>query len=89
MSWSVAAVPPPKGKLPATLEGTGSFCVKTAALLRPAAPISQPVSDAVLVTGEDGGVIVYPPSDKLVILAAERGRRAPAPIAEVEPPPAA
>ena len=75
MSWLSAALPPTKRELPATLEGTTSFCVKTAALSRPAAPMTQPVSDAVLVTGADGGVVVYPPSDKLVILATERVKR--------------
>jgi len=29
----------------------------------------------VLITTEDGGVVVYPPSDKLAILAAERAKR--------------
>jgi hypothetical protein len=75
MSWLSVALPLPKGELPATLEGTTSFCVKTAALSRPAAPLKQPLSDAVLVTGADGGVVVYPPSDKLVILASERVKR--------------
>jgi hypothetical protein len=75
MSWLSAAMPPSKRELPATLEGTTTFCVKTAALSRPAAPLKQPLSDAVLVTGADGGVVVYPPSDKLVILASERAKR--------------
>ena len=75
MSWSSAAVPPAKRELPATLEGSSTFCVKTAALSRPAAPVREPVSDAVLVTGADGGVVVYPPSDRLIILATERSKR--------------
>jgi hypothetical protein len=29
----------------------------------------------VLITTPDGGVVVYPPSDKLAILAAERAKR--------------
>jgi hypothetical protein len=29
----------------------------------------------VLITTEDGGVVVYPPSNKLAILAAERAKR--------------
>lgn len=75
MSWSSAAVPPTKRELPATLEGASTFCVKTAALSRPAAPVREPVSDAILITGADGGVVVYPPSDRLVILATERSKR--------------
>jgi hypothetical protein len=75
MSWLSAALPPSKRELPATLEGVNRFCVKTAALSRPAAPMNQPVADAVLVTGADGGVVVYPPSAKLAILASERAKR--------------
>lgn len=75
MSWLSAALPPSKRELPATLEGTTTFCVKTAALSRPAAPMTPPLSDAVLVTGADGGVVIYTPSEKLVILASERIRR--------------
>jgi hypothetical protein len=75
MSWLSAALPPRRGELPANLEGANTFCVKTAALSRPAAPMNQPVADAVLITGADGGVVVYPPSEKLVILASERVRR--------------
>jgi hypothetical protein len=75
MSWLSAALPPGKRELPATLEGATTFCVKTAALSRPAAPMNQPLSDAVLVTGADGGVVIYPPSEKLVILASERVKR--------------
>ncbi len=77
MSWLSAALPPSKRELPATLEGTTTFCVKTAALSRPAAPMNQTVSDAVLITGADGVVVVYPPSDKLVILSTERVKRRP------------
>jgi hypothetical protein len=70
MGSSLAPTPPPGG-LPAALEGVASFRVKTAALSRPAAP--APVhANMVLVTTPDGGVVVYPPSDKLVILAARR-----------------
>lgn len=75
MSWLSTAAPPPRGKLPPTAEGSGSFCVKTAALSRPAAPMQQPAPDVVMLTGEDGGVVVYPPSEKLVILAARRAQR--------------
>jgi hypothetical protein len=75
MSWLSVALPPSKRELPATLEGATTFCVKTAALSRPAAPMAQPVSDAVLITGADGGVVIYPPSDKLAILASERVKR--------------
>jgi hypothetical protein len=30
----------------------------------------------VMITGADGGVVVYPPSEKLIILAAHREQRA-------------
>ena len=69
---STLAPVPPRGGFPATLEGVGSFRVKTAALSRPAGFIHKPNPDMVLVTAPDGGVVVYPPSDKLVILAARR-----------------
>lgn len=74
MASSLAPLPP-VGRHPATLEGVTSFRVKTAAISRPAGFIHKPSPDMVLVTGEDGGVIVYPPSEKLVILAAKRVRK--------------
>lgn len=74
MASSLAPLPP-RGDFPATLEGMTSFRMKTAALHRPAAPMfGDPTM--VLVTGADGGIIVYPPSDKLIILAARRAQRA-------------
>jgi hypothetical protein len=73
MAQSLAPLPPRSGH-PATLEGMTSFRVKTAALSRPAAPMRGD-PDMVLVTTADGGVVVYPPSDKLVILAARRLHR--------------
>lgn len=74
MAQSLAPLPP-RGDHPATLEGMTSFRVKTAALSRPAAPM-KPNPDVVLITAPDGGVVVYPPSKKLVILAARRARPA-------------
>jgi len=68
---SSLAPTPPAGRHPATLEGVTSFRVKTAAISRPAAPMKADPT-MVLVTGADGGVVVYPPSEKLVILAARR-----------------
>lgn len=62
---------PPRGVHPATLEGVASFRMKTAALSRPAAPMKGD-PNMVLITAADGGVVVYPPSEKLVILAARR-----------------
>lgn len=59
---------------PATLEAHALFRVKTAALSQPAAPAKADPT-MVLVTGADGGVVVYQPSDKLIILAAHRPRR--------------
>lgn len=71
MASSLAPTPPPVGRHPATLEGVTSFRVKTAAISRPAAPAKADPT-MVLVTTPDGGVVVYPPSEKLVILAARR-----------------
>jgi hypothetical protein len=76
MASSLAPLPP-RGGNPATLEGVASFRVKTAALSRPAGFIQKPNPDMVLVTAPDGGVVVYPPSEKLVILASRRAARAP------------
>ncbi len=70
MAQSLAPLPP-RGDHPATLEGMTSFRVKTAALSRPAAPMKGD-PNMVLLTAPDGGVVVYPPSEKLVILAARR-----------------
>ena len=70
---SLAPAPPPKGA-PATHEGVSSFRVHTAALSRPAAPLRADPT-MVLVTTPEGGVVVYPPSNKLAILAAERAKR--------------
>ena len=69
---SLAPTPPPKSA-PATLEGVSSFRVHTAALSRPGPVRADPTM--VLITHPDGGVIVYPPSEKLAILAAERAKR--------------
>jgi hypothetical protein len=71
---SSLAPTPPAGRHPATLEGVTSFRVKTAGISRPAAPLKSDPS-IVLVTTPDGGVVVYPPSERLVILAARRARR--------------
>jgi hypothetical protein len=62
------------GRHPATLEGVTSFRVKTAAISRPAGQLQKPNADMVLITNADGGVVVYPPSEKLVILEARRRR---------------
>jgi hypothetical protein len=72
---STLAPIPPRGGYPATLESVTSFRVKTAALSRPAGFIQKPSADMVLVTAPDGGVVVYPPSEKLVILAARRATK--------------
>lgn len=72
---SSLAPTPPTGRHPATLEGVSSFRVKTAGISRPAGPIQKPDPTMVLVTAPDGGVVVYPPSEKLVILAARRGHK--------------
>jgi hypothetical protein len=75
MASSVAPLPPLVREPPATLEGVSSFRVNTAAISRPAGQLQKPNPDMVLLTGEDGGVVVYPPSEKLVILAARRQRK--------------
>lgn len=72
MAQSLAPIPPGGGGHPPTQEGKNSFRVKTAALSRPAGQIQKPNPDMVLVTAPDGGVVVYPPSEKLVILAGRR-----------------
>lgn len=74
MASSLAPLPP-HGSHPATLEGVASFRVHTAALSRPAGFIQKPNPDIVIVTAPDGGVVVYPPSEKLAILAAKRERK--------------
>jgi hypothetical protein len=74
MASSLAPIPPGV-TAPATLEALTSFRVKTAALSRPAGP-ARADPNMVLVTSADGGVVVYPPSEKLVILAARRAQRA-------------
>lgn len=76
MAQSLAPIPP-RERAPATLESVTSFRVKTAALSRPVGPILRPNPDMVLVTGEDGGVVVYPPSKKLAILASHRKQISP------------
>ena len=67
MASSLAPTPALKG-CPATLESVASFRVKTAALMRPAGPQRADPS-MVLMTNADGGVVVYPPERKLIILA--------------------
>lgn len=78
MASSLAPIPPRDGQ-PATLEGVSSFRMHTAALSRPAGPIQKPGADLVLLTTPDGGVVVYPPSEKLAILSQARAQRRPAP----------
>jgi hypothetical protein len=72
MSSSLAPLPP-RGGFPATLEAVTSFRVKTAALSRPGAPIRQH-NDMVVLTDDQGRLVVYPPSEKLVILAGWRAQ---------------
>ena len=74
MSDSLALTPALRGP-PATLEAMALFRVKAAAGLHgpPAPAHSDP--QVVVVPAPDGGVVVYPATPKLVILAAERKRR--------------
>ncbi|MFT3726251.1 MAG: hypothetical protein QM759_00290 [Terricaulis sp.] len=72
---SLAPAPPPKGATPDTLEARVSYRMHCAALSQPGQP--QTVDPrVVLVTAPDGGLVVYPPSRKLAILAEERAKRA-------------
>jgi len=71
---SLAPTPPPKGATPDTLEARVSFRMHCAGLSEPGQP--QTVDPRlVLVTAPDGGLVVYPPSRKLAILAEERAKR--------------
>lgn len=71
---SLAPAPPPKGAPPDTLESRVSFRMHSAALSEPGKPqVGDP--RIVLVTAPDGGLVVYPPSRKLAILAEERAKR--------------
>ena len=74
MSWSSAAVPPSRTP-PATLEARALFRVHTAALVERATPMKAD-PNVVLITGADGGMVAFAPSEKLAILAAERAKRA-------------
>jgi|GEM_PF-1809937 len=65
---------PPKGGLPDTCESRASFRMHSAGLAEPAKPQSVDPR-VVLVTAPDGGLVVYPPSRKLAILAEERAQR--------------
>ena len=76
MSEPLPLIPPRSGP-PPTLEAQALFRVKTAALSTPAAP-PKADPDMIWMAGADGGVVVYGPSAKLVILAAARERLRPA-----------
>jgi hypothetical protein len=75
MRETLAPLPLHRSGPPLTLEARAFYRVRTAEVLGPAAPVSVS-PDIVLMEAEDGGVVVFPPSSKLVILAAERNRRA-------------
>jgi hypothetical protein len=62
---------------PATLESRALFRMRCAELHEPASPMA-PHPEIVLVSRADGSVVVYPPSEKLVILAAARKALRPA-----------
>ena len=70
MTSPLAPRPPLAGPL-ATMDATVTYRVNAAALARPAAPAPGD-PNLVLITAPDGDLVVYPPSDKLVILAARR-----------------
>lgn len=75
MSETLTPLPLHRSGPPLTLEARAFYRVRTAEILGPAAPASAS-PDIVLVEADDGGVVVFQPSSKLVILAAERNRRA-------------
>ena len=74
MSDLSALTPPRRPGPPATLEERALLRAHVAAYHDDPAP-QHADPEVVMVTGADGGVIVYPPSDKLVILAAYREQR--------------
>ncbi len=76
MNDSFALTPPLRVGAPPTLEARAMFRVKAAFMQGPPAP-SNDDPEIVLMHGSDGGVVVYPPSEKLVILAAARARLRP------------
>ena len=77
MSWSSAALPPPRGVPPATLESRALFRVHAAAVVEQAAPPKLDPS-VVIVTDSDGGVVAFTSGKKLAILAEMRNRLRPA-----------
>lgn len=75
MNDSSALTPPRRPGPPPTLEERALFRAHVAAL-HDDAPTPQAADfEVVVVTDENGAVTVYPPSDKLVILAAFRASR--------------
>jgi hypothetical protein len=75
MSDSSALTPPRRPGPPATLEERALLRAHVAAYHDDAPTPQHADSEVVVVTGEDGGVTVYPASEKLVILAAWRERK--------------
>ncbi|HRE43376.1 MAG TPA: hypothetical protein PKY87_05335 [Terricaulis sp.] len=70
---STLAPKPSLSAFPPTLEAVASFRMKTAALMRPADP-RRADPDVIVVTNARGEVVAYPPSEKLIILAARRSK---------------
>ena len=75
MTDPLVLTPPPRIGAPNTLESRALFRVRCASLRGPHAATAS-TAPMVWVTGADGGLIVYPESKKLAVLAAERARRA-------------
>jgi hypothetical protein len=65
----------PRGGPPPTLEARALFRLQIAAVCEPAG-LAPENPDIVMRQGADGGMVVYPPSDRLLILAAARLLRA-------------
>ena len=86
MSDSCALTPPRRPGPPATLEERSLMRAYVAAYHDGPTPQGAD-PDVVLVTDDSGAVTVYPPSEKLVILAAHRARRDAAKLlASIAPP---
>jgi hypothetical protein len=75
MSDSLVLTPPRRPGPPQTSESEALFGVRSAALMGPPAPASDN-PEIVVIPAEDG-VVVYPPSSKLVILSEARARLRP------------
>ena len=75
MSDSLAPIPGGRRSPSWTQEAHAQFRARIAEQAAPAAPQQAAHPDMVVMHTDDGGVVVFTPNDKLVILAAERLKR--------------